>query len=291
MHDPAPAVRRRSLLRFAGLGAVSAVVGSTLGGCGAETPRQPTASASPRTSATPSERPRVLLAYFSRAGWNYHYGGRKYLPTGNTEVLAGMISKLIGCDVHRIEAADSYSDDYHDTVERNVREQNANARPAIGNPLASIDQYDTVFLASGIRNVRAPMIMSTFADSYDFTGKTVHPVTTHAMSGLGTHRMRLRGLLSRRCRRRRARRPRRRSQRWRSRRRSLASAIRPARRMIMRQNGPVGADGPLLARRPPRGIRGFISARRVFELAVGQRSSAARVGRPAGIDPTTSGSV
>jgi hypothetical protein len=43
-----------------------------------------------------------------------------------------------------------------------------------------------VLLASGIWNVRVPMIMSTFADSYDFTGKTVHPVTTYAMSGLGT---------------------------------------------------------------------------------------------------------
>lgn len=30
------------------------------------------------------------------------------------------------------------------------------------------------------------MIMSTFAESYDFNGKTIYPVTTHAMSGLGT---------------------------------------------------------------------------------------------------------
>jgi Flavodoxin len=29
------------------------------------------------------------------------------------------------------------------------------------------------------------MIMTTFAESYDFTGKTIHQVTTHAMSGLG----------------------------------------------------------------------------------------------------------
>jgi hypothetical protein len=29
------------------------------------------------------------------------------------------------------------------------------------------------------------MIMKTFAESLDFTGKTVHRVTTHAMSGLG----------------------------------------------------------------------------------------------------------
>lgn len=30
------------------------------------------------------------------------------------------------------------------------------------------------------------MIMSTFTDSYDFTGKTVHPFVTYAVSGLGS---------------------------------------------------------------------------------------------------------
>ena len=29
------------------------------------------------------------------------------------------------------------------------------------------------------------MIMTTFAESYDFTGKTIYPISTHAMSGLG----------------------------------------------------------------------------------------------------------
>jgi hypothetical protein len=67
-----------------------------------------------------------------------------------------------------------------------VREQEADARPAIADPLASIDAYDTILLASPIWNVRAPMIMATFAERYDFARKTVHPITTHAMSGLGT---------------------------------------------------------------------------------------------------------
>jgi len=61
----------------------------------------------------------MLLAYFSRAGWNYHNGGRTFLETGNTEVLAGIISKLTGCDVHQIQAAETYSDDYEDTPARN----------------------------------------------------------------------------------------------------------------------------------------------------------------------------
>jgi len=30
------------------------------------------------------------------------------------------------------------------------------------------------------------MIMPTFVESHDWARKTVHPVTTHAMSGLGT---------------------------------------------------------------------------------------------------------
>jgi Flavodoxin len=88
--------------------------------------------------------------------------------------------------VHRIQAADPYPASYDETVERNVREQNADARPGIAKPLDSIDRYDTILLASPIWNVRAPMIMSTFAERYGFSGKTVLPVTTYAMSGLGT---------------------------------------------------------------------------------------------------------
>lgn len=138
-----------------------------------------------QNSTTHQGPARVLLAYFSRPGENYYYGGRTDLTVGNTEVLAGMIKDRLNCDVHRIEAADPYPESYEATVARNVREQNDNARPAIANPLSSIDQYDTVLLASGIWNVRAPMIMTTFAESHDFTGKTIHPITTYAMSGLG----------------------------------------------------------------------------------------------------------
>ena len=149
-------------------------------------PQDMSTSPSPQDTPVPAVGQRILLVYFSRAGENYYYGGRTNLDVGNTEVLATMIGNLIPCDVHRIEAAEPYPDGYDATVARNVREQDSNARPAIVSPLPSVGKYDAVLLASGIWNVRAPMIMTTFAESYDFTGKTVHPVTTHAMSGLGT---------------------------------------------------------------------------------------------------------
>jgi flavodoxin len=183
-----PGVDRRSALRLSAIGLTGALLGTGLSGCttGEATTMESPGAAPQQSTGGTGGRPRVLLAYFSRAGENYYYGGRRDLDVGNTEVLAGMIRDRIGCDMHRIEAADPYPNSYDDTVARNTREQNADARPAIANALSSIDQYGTVLLASGIWNVRAPMIMTTFTEGHDFAGKTVHPVTTYAVSGLGT---------------------------------------------------------------------------------------------------------
>ncbi|MET0132824.1 MAG: flavodoxin [Kibdelosporangium sp.] len=163
----------------------AAMVGVPLSGCSTSAPPQAPSAATDGATTPAGPGKSVLLAYFSRAGENYHYGGRRNLEVGNTEVLARMISERVGCDVHRIQPADPYPADYQPTVERNVREQDTNARPAIADPLATIERYDTVLLAGPIWNVRAPMIMTTFTESLDFTGTRVHPITTYAMSGLG----------------------------------------------------------------------------------------------------------
>lgn len=128
---------------------------------------------------------RTLLAYFSRAGENYFYGGRKFLDVGNTQVLADMIASMARVDVYRIEAADPYPDSYDQTVQRNTREQDADARPAIAGSLPAAADYDTVLVGSPIWKVRPPMIMSTFLDGFDASGKTVLPFVTYAVSRLG----------------------------------------------------------------------------------------------------------
>ena len=117
-----------------------------------------------------------------------------------------MISARLDCDVHRIEAVDRYPADYEETVQRNVREQEADARPAIADPLPSIDGYDTILLASPIWNVRAPMIMTTFAETLRLLGQdrlpghdVRHERPGHDLRGLRavvqgrTHRHRARG--------------------------------------------------------------------------------------------------
>lgn len=128
---------------------------------------------------------RVLLAYFSRAGENYHYGDTVDLAVGNTQVVADMIASLAPVDVYRIEAADPYPHDYDATVARNVQEQDADARPAIAGELPDMSAYDTLLLGSPIWNVRPPMIMRTFLAGVDIAGKALFPFVTYAVSGLG----------------------------------------------------------------------------------------------------------
>ncbi|MEU3793867.1 flavodoxin [Streptomyces fructofermentans] len=180
--------RRRTLLRAALMTGAAAMAAPQLSGCSSadddRTPGRRGTSTAP--SARGSVRGKVLLAYFSRPGENYFYGRRTILEVGNTEVMARKIRDLIDCDLYRIEPAVPYPEGYDATVERNVREQDTDARPGIAGALPGLDGYGTVLLGSPIWNVRAPMIMSTFTERLDFTGKTVVPFTTHAMSGLGS---------------------------------------------------------------------------------------------------------
>ncbi|MFE4727760.1 flavodoxin [Microbacterium sp. NPDC056736] len=132
-----------------------------------------------------STQNRALLVYFSRAGENYSYGERENLEVGNTKIAAGIIRDLIDIDEYEILAADPYPDDYEATVQRNVREERDDARPAIAAALPDLDAYDTILLGSPVWNVQAPMIMRTFVESVDLTGKTVHPFVTYAVSRMG----------------------------------------------------------------------------------------------------------
>jgi hypothetical protein len=59
--------------------------------------------------------------------------------------------------VFRIEAVDPYSDRYDPTVQRNVREQDENARPGIVGLPKSIAAYDTILLGSPISGTCASL--------------------------------------------------------------------------------------------------------------------------------------
>ena len=182
---PSP-MRRRRFLRFAATGVAGAAVGVPLTGCGANSPSDAGPEPDPDGRPSAAGGRRILLAYFSRAGENYWNGGRRNLRVGNTEVLAEAIAERLDCDVHRIEAADPYPE--ITTKRSSATCASRTPTPGRASPNRSTRSTATtrILLASPIWNVRAPMIMSTFAERYDFSDKTVLPVTTYAMSGLGT---------------------------------------------------------------------------------------------------------
>ncbi|CAM3239565.1 flavodoxin [Stackebrandtia soli] len=173
---------RRAVLFASLMGALGLT--SALTGCASRQrpPGNRSTEEEPAISTNPDAT--TLLVFFSRAGENYHNGGRRLLDVGNTEVLADLIRERVECDVYEIEPSDPYPESYDETVERNSEEQDVDARPAIANPLPDVGRYDTVLIGSPVWNTRAPMIMSTFVEGVDLAGKTILPFVTFAVSGM-----------------------------------------------------------------------------------------------------------
>ena len=91
--------------------------------------------------------------------------------------------------MYEIEAETPYTSkdlDYNTSGSRANKEQDdAGVRPAISGKVEDMDKYQTVVLAYPIWWGEAPRIISTFLESYDFSGKTVVPFCTSHSSGIG----------------------------------------------------------------------------------------------------------
>lgn len=104
---------------------------------------------------------------------------------GNTEYVARLIQEATGADVFRIEAQVPYTIDDHDAlIDYAKQEQTDDARPAISDTIDNFENYDTVFIGYPIWWSDLPMIMYTFLESYDFSGKDVYLFSTNGGSGL-----------------------------------------------------------------------------------------------------------
>ena len=123
----------------------------------------------PNTPGEPSgDSNNILVAYFS---WG-----------GTTQRMAQQIVEQTGADLFRIEPVTRYPEDYTECTEVALEERDSDARPAIS---STIDEetwatYDTVFIGCPVWWWTTPMIICTFAESYDFSGKTVVPFCTYS---------------------------------------------------------------------------------------------------------------
>ena len=157
----------------------SASASSASASASAETASQSqsgSASSQPATDLSKS-----VVVFFSRAGENYDVG---VIDEGNTSIVAHSIAGKVVSDVFEIVPVEEYPFGYDDCYAKAKSEQNSNARPAISDTFDSFDDYDTVYLGYPIWHSDLPMIMLTFIESKDWTGKKVMPFCTHGDSGL-----------------------------------------------------------------------------------------------------------
>lgn len=131
-------------------------------------------TSSSSTTSTSKSRGKTLVAYFSR--------------TGNTKPLAEYAAEYLDATLFEITAKIPYTDEdiaYYTDCRADREQKDESARPEIATVVENMDEYDTVIIAHPIWHGIAPRIISTFLESYDFSGKTLLTFCTSASSPLG----------------------------------------------------------------------------------------------------------
>lgn len=124
---------------------------------------------SSQTDVSPNTDGKPLVVYFSHSG--------------NTRSVANEIALQTGADIFEIVPAEPYTTDYDTLLEAARNEKADNARPEISGTLDNLDDYDTIYLGYPNWWADMPMVMYTFLDTYDLSGKTVSPFVTSGGSG------------------------------------------------------------------------------------------------------------
>lgn len=134
-------------------------------------PSEESSTASSAPESTPESEPgaNALVVYFS---WS-----------GNTETIAGEIASQTGADTFQLEPATAYSSDYNTVLDEAQAEQRADARPEISGGIENFDSYDVIYLGFPNWWGDMPMILYSFLDDYDLSGKTIAPFVSSGGSG------------------------------------------------------------------------------------------------------------
>lgn len=129
---------------------------------------------------------KILVAYFS--------------ASGTTERVAKNLAEAAGAEIYEIKPEKKYTIADLDWTNKNSRSSlemnDPLSRPGITSKVENMDDYDIVFLGYPIWWYKAPSIINTFLESYNFSGKTVIPFSTSGSSDFGDSEKLLHALCS-----------------------------------------------------------------------------------------------
>ena len=119
--------------------------------------------------------------------------------TGTTELVAEYVTEILGADSYETVPENPYTEAdlaYYTNGRADQEQNDPDVRPGISGGVENMDEYDTIILGYPIWHGQAPRIISTFLESYDFSGKTIIPFCTSHSSGIGSSASNLHTLCS-----------------------------------------------------------------------------------------------
>lgn len=147
-----------------------------------------TAETSVQGNSSSSES-KTLVVYFSASNTKDVDAVTGATPVqgrvGTVEHIAEIIHNNVGGDIAKIVPSKDYSLDYDTCADEAKAETDSDARPQFEPLSVNVEDYDTIYVGYPMWWYTLPMVMYTFFDTYDFSGKTIIPFNTHAGSGDG----------------------------------------------------------------------------------------------------------
>ena len=115
---------------------------------------------------------KTLIVYLSR--------------TNNTRAVAEMIHVYVGGKLVALELQHPYPENYRQTVDQVVRENETGYLPPLKTTIDSIENFDVVFIGFPTWGMKMPPPVKSFLHRYNLAGKTVIPFNTNAGYGVGS---------------------------------------------------------------------------------------------------------
>ncbi|MFV9067888.1 flavodoxin [Serratia fonticola] len=135
---------------------------------------------------------RILIVYFSQPedvkldGVDGISGAsilqKNSVVLGSTQYVAQIIQKETGGDLFRIETVKPYPRQHDPLLKYAEQEVKDGARPELKEKIPNLADYNQVFVGYPIWWYKMPMVMYSFFEQHDFSGKTLIPFTTHGGS-------------------------------------------------------------------------------------------------------------
>ena len=101
---------------------------------------------------------------------------------GNVQYAAQVIQSNTASDIFRIEPLTPYTTNHKELVALARTEQRRKVRPELKSDI-DLSEYNVIFLGYPIWWTDLPMVVYTFLEAHDMSGKTIIPFIVHGGSG------------------------------------------------------------------------------------------------------------